>query len=212
MYGFLRGLLPTLTQARAEGRPWVYVDRGYLRASQGADYSGYFRVTRCAFQHDGRGDFSADRWRNLCLKLAPWRHGNHILVCPPGDVFLAAFAGMTQKEWLAQTLAKLEANTDRRIQIRYKPTPGIAGPSLQDDLQDCHALVTFMSNTAVEAVMAGVPVFCTGRCAASTVGRSNLALIDYPAYPERAGWLAALAANQWTLDELRAGKANHLFL
>lgn len=215
MYGFLRGLAPTLEQGRNEGRPWVYVDRGYLRATQGADYRGFFRVTRSAFQHDGRGTFENTRWDRLGMRLAPWRHGRHVLVCPPGDVFLQGPTGQgkarTQQDWLKAVLDVLQANTERPIQIRYKPVDGVPQRSLAEDLQDCHALVTHMSNTAVEAVIAGVPVFCTGRCAGLAMGKSDLTEIEFPTYPDRAGWVAALAANQWTLQELRDGKANHLF-
>lgn len=212
MYGFLRGLLPTLDKARHEGRPWVYIDRGYLRASYGENYGGYFRMTRDAFQHDGRGTFDPARWNQLALSLAPWRRqGRHVLVCPPGEVFTHALGPPSAAEWQHKALAQLQAATDRPIRIRLKPRPGSKGPSLADDLQDCHALVTYMSNTAVEAVIAGVPVFCTGRCAAAVMGKSDLREIEKPVYPERENWVAALAANQWTLDEVRAGAANHLF-
>lgn len=211
-YGFLRGLLPMLQQARQEGRAWAYVDRGYFRATYGTDYSGHFRVTRSAFQHDGRGSYDSSRWARLSLRMHPWRRrGSHILVCPPGEVFCSSIGGFSAKEWLDQTLASLRAHTDRTIRIRHKPAPGLGKP-LIDDLQDCHALVTYMSNTAVEAVLAGVPVFCTGRCAALTMGKSRLEEIETPAYPDREQWAHALAWNQWTLEELRTGKSNHLFL
>jgi hypothetical protein len=212
MYGFLRGLLPTLEAARKDGRPWVYADRGYFRVTQGDDYTGFFRLTRNAFQHDGRGAYEegASRWSSLSIKLAPWRHGKHILVCPPGDVWTGAMLGQPAKTWLDGTLAILKGATDRPIRVRTKPLPGQGRP-LIEDLQDCHALVTHMSNTAVEAVVAGVPVFVTGRCAAAAMGKAKLEDIESPAYPDRAGWVAALAANQWTLDEIRRGKANHLF-
>lgn len=210
MYGFLRGLLPTLDNARSEGRPWVYVDRGYFRSTYGTNYDGYFRATRNAFQHDGRGESDSARWDRLVIKMAPWRRGRHILVCPPGEIFTTAVGRFTAKLWLDETLAKLRSATDRPIKVRYKPKPQ-SGTPLADDLQDAHALVTYMSNTAVEAVIAGVPVFCTGRCAALTMGQADLAKIETPVYPDRAGWAHALAMNQWTLEEIRKGKANHLF-
>lgn len=219
MYGFLRGLLPTLSAARAEGRPWVYIDRGYFRASRGDDYTGYFRLTRNGLQHDGRGDADAAadaRWSALMLKLAPWRRqGKHVLVCPPGDTWLGAMGApyaTTQKEWIGKTLDQLHANTERPIRIRYKPK-NVAQPEvpLIEDLQDCWALVTHASNTAVEAACAGVPVYVLGPGPGQLVGQRDLTKIESPVYPDRESWVRVLAANQWTLDELRRGAANHLF-
>lgn len=207
MYGFLRGLLPTLQQARRECRTWVYVDRGYFRATRGDDRSGYFRITRNDWQHDGAGQWPADRWRALAIPLAAWRRGRHVLVCPPSDVFAKAVGGFPAAAWLADTLAQLKAATDRPIRVRGKD----ANAPLAQDLKDCHALVTFMSNTAVDALVAGVPVFCTGKSAASLLGKSNLAEIEDPLYStERERWAASLACNQYTLAEFASGAANHL--
>jgi hypothetical protein len=213
-YGFLRGLLPTLRQAQKEARPWVYMDRGYLRATHGDDYSGYFRVTRGAWQlHGWSTRRDTKRFDRLMLKIAPWRRGSHVLVCPPGDTFTQAIGGFTAKEWLDATLQALHAHTDRPIRIRNKPDAKKPGLPLAHDLQDCHALVTYMSNTAVEAVLAGVPVFTTGRCAAAAMGQRDLAAIESPVYPEnRYEWAAMLAANQWTTEELKRGLANEVFI
>lgn len=214
LYGFLRGGLEALTAARAAGKAWVYGDRGYFNASRGSDYSGYFRFTRNAWQHDGRGEYSPAKWQQLGLPIWPWRKGRHILVCPPGDIFTQGVGGFAAQDWLRSTLAALQANTDRPVRVRLKPEPGVGSP-LQADLNGCHALVTYMSNTAVEAVLAGVPVYCDERSAACVMGKSLAQLneIECPAYPQdRARWAAALAANQWTLAEVAAGLANHLFV
>lgn len=215
MYGFLRGLLPTLNAAREQGRAWVYVDRGYFRAMR-EGYEGYFRLTRNALQHDGRGEYDRRRWDMLAMNIAPWkRQGKHVLVCPPGDTWLAAFGKdwcRDQKSWLKHVLGQLELHTDRPLRVRYKPK-NLNQPEVpfEQDLQDCWAVVTHMSNTAVEAVLAGVPTFTTSPCAAALMGERDLAKIEEPAYPEREQWAYALASNQWTLAEIRAGAANHLF-
>lgn len=46
-------------------------------------------------------------------------------------------------------------------------------------------MVTWTSNAAVDALLAGVPVFCTGDCAASVMGRSDPINIEYPYYPDK---------------------------
>jgi hypothetical protein len=211
MYGFLRGLLPTLKQARNEHRPWVYLDRGYFRATYGTDYSGYFRMTRNAWQHSGKGGADKARWQRLGLSIEPWKKGgDHILVCPPGDVFTQAVGGFAAEKWLRSTLATLAQHTKREVRVRYKADA--VKRTLAQDLDGCHALVTYMSNTAVEALLYGVPVFCTGPSAAQSMGRADLAEIESPVYrDDRERWAEVLAANQWTLDEIRAGVANHIF-
>lgn len=211
-YGFLRGLLPILKQAQAEERPWVYADRGYFRATYGDDYGGYFRLTRNHYQYQGlSAKRDADRWKRLLMPINPWRRGRHVLVCPPGEVFAQAIGGFSAAEWEKRTLDVLMASTDRPIRVRRKPKPGVGVP-LAHDLQDCHALVTFMSNTAVEALLAGVPVYCTGKSAASCMGHSDLTKIEAPLYPDhRQAWAETLASNQWTLAEIRQGQANGVF-
>lgn len=215
-YGFLRGLLAPLEAAQSEGRPWVYVDRGYFRATQGSDYSGYFRVTRDAWQRVDRGPAPLtldwdERWRRLKLEIAPWRRrGEHVLVCPPGETYSQAVGKFAADRWLATTLRTLERSTDREVRVRPKADRDVR--PLAADLKNCHALVTFMSNTAAEALLAGVPVFCDPRCAAAPVALTDLERIEEPWLPDlRYEWAVRLAANQWTLDELAAGAANYLF-
>jgi hypothetical protein len=69
-------------------------------------------------------------------------------------------------------------------------------------------LVTWSSAAANEALLAGVPVFVAGDCAASKMGLSDFTKIESPIYPPgRAAWAAALAGQQWSLEEFRSGVA-----
>ena len=66
--------------------------------------------------------------------------------------------------------------------------------------------MTCASNAAVEALLSGVPVFCTGPCAAYRMGKPDVTEIETPALPDdRERWARVLAANQWTLDEMADG-------
>ena len=211
MYGYLRGLLPTLRQAQYERRPWIYADRGYFGASYDTDYGGYFRLTRNAYQHAGRGRTDGVRLKKLGLAFAPWkRGGRHIVVCPPGEVFAECVGRFRSEEWLRMTLSVLREHTDRPIVVREKKAAKTH--TLSEDLVGAHALVTYMSNAATGALQEGVPVFCTGPCAAQSMGRDDVAEIEDPHYPDdRERWAGVLADNQWTLAEVRAGLANKLF-
>lgn len=187
-------------QARSEGRRFYYGDHAYF--GRGA----YYRITRDAFQHDGSGEAGPERFINTEAVLQPWRSGGgHVLVCPQSDVFHGLHG---QPDWLARTLEVLARHTDRELRVRRKPRAGSGTPPIAEDLAACWAVVTFTSNSAVDAVMAGVPAFCTGPCAASAMALEDLALIESPVRPEgRAQWAWNLAANQWTLDEIASGEA-----
>jgi hypothetical protein len=201
MYGALRGLMPTLLQAQAEGRTWYYADNCYL-----GPRNLHFRVTRNARQHDGTGEASPERWERLGLELRPWRKsGKRILICPPGPDY-GQLWGIDVKAWLRDQIAAIERATDRPYRIRERSLARSTDHPLSADLENCWALVTCTSNVAVDALLAGVPVFCTHPCAAYLMGTPDLTRIEDPVMPDdRLRWVQVLAANQWTLEEQRAG-------
>ena len=98
----------------------------------------------------------------------------------------------------------------RKIRIRYKPGDTRASNrSIAEDLNNCHALVTHDSNIAVEAILAGVPVFVTGTSPAQVFGNVDVLTIREPRRDvDRWEWLSILANNQWTLNEIQDGMAN----
>jgi hypothetical protein len=230
-YGCLRGLLPTILQAQREGRTWYLADNGYFKP--GKNESSYFRITRNDLQHTGRGELpypkhvARARWAQLKIPIQPWRAGGkHVLVCPPLRLAGATW-GYDADEWLRVTLKTLRKHTPRELRVRLKmswndnktrntagfegsdkPTNSSMMTPMADDLIDCHAVVVRTSNCAVEAVLAGVPVFCTHSCAAEPMGLMDLAQIESPVRPEgRERWAALLASNQWSLAEMRSGFA-----
>jgi hypothetical protein len=210
MFGVLRGVLATLRQAQREGRNWFYADNGYFFPGRRISERGYYRITKNAMQHDGSGDSTPDRWSRLGIKIKPWRKtGSHIVICPPGRL-LAAAMNVDADQWLTDMLANLRASTDRPFRLRKKMSWEEVmrrdGPTLADDLRECWALVTHSSNAAVEALIAGVPVLCTDRCAAYRMGSADVSQIEKPLMREdREQWAWNLAANQWNIDEMRDG-------
>ena len=188
------------TQAREQGRTFYYGDHAYFRRFE------YYRITKNALVRepvpvDGVDD---SRFNLLGVKIERWRSdGAHVLVCPPDDLF-SSLIGLDAHKWLDDALATLAANTEREIRVRDRFSTG----PLTDDLVGCHALVTYHSNAAVEALCFGVPVFVTGFGAAKNMGYVDLSKIEAPRYPVgRYEWACALANSQWTLDEMASGKA-----
>lgn len=193
-------LWPLFARVRAEGRDYFYGDHGYFGRGR------YYRVTRNALQHDGSGQANAVRLDALGVAIEPWRKGGrHVLVCPPDEAF-ARLMGFSAAGWLAETQAALARHSDRPVVVRERARARGPRP-LEADLADCWALVTYTSNAAVEAVLAGVPVFCEAACAAARMGLDDLARIEKPRRPRgRRQWACNLAANQWTLDEIASGR------
>jgi len=190
-------------------RDFLYVDNGYFRPYR---EGGYFRITRNALQVKAEGnltDRALQRWNALGIETQPWRSpdqdGYVLLVLQTSAWF--QMMGLCREDWVRRTLTELERHTDRVIRIREKPLKG-SGPttSIHDDLRDAWAVVGLSSNCMVQAVVAGVPVFPTGHCAASPFG-STLNFIEHPLRPNRKVGLAILADNQWTVEEIAAGAA-----
>ncbi len=187
------------------GEDFYYIDNGYFNPGH---YDGHYRVTKNAAQHDGTGNAPYDKFARLHVPIEPWRKtGRHILVICQSKTYFE-LRGMSAGTWLWETNAELARYTDRPILVRPKPTRHTKSRPLEEDLEDCWAVVTQSSNVAVEAILKGIPAVVTGQCAA-TLMSTELTHIETPNYPERAQWAWNLAANQWTLDEMRAGICWH---
>jgi hypothetical protein len=103
----------------------------------------------------------------------------------------------------------------KKIVYRPKPKDRSARPMdgfdydtrpIAETLQSAWAWVTHHSNSAIDALVAGVPVHCaTGAAAAFSVPMDQIA--NPPLLEGREQFLADVAWLQWTLDEMRSGKA-----
>jgi len=194
-------------QARAEQRDWFYLDNAYFDAARGR----MLRATRNATQASGFEPPDWPRWAALGVPIRPWRrHGRHVLLVAQSQTHMRCVAGQ-RGNWWREALELLRRHTDREIVVRgWRSNKRALAATLTEALHDCWALVTWSSAAANEALLAGVPVFTAGRCAASPLGLADLTRIETPVYPDdRVRWAAALAGRQWTLEEMRAGMAWH---
>lgn len=197
MFGHER-LEPMLAEAQAQGRTWYYGDHAFFGRGK------YFRCAKNAYQFVGlAGDDNPARFLKFGIPVKPWRSsGSHILLCPNSESFLTRYGS---PNWVADTVAALKSVTDRKIVLRWK-THADKRP-LARDLVDAWAVVTFTSNSAVEAILAGVPAICTAPCAGASMGGTDLQSIEAPVMPDgRLEWASRLANHQWTLEEMAAGQ------
>lgn len=202
-YGTI-GLSGLVRHAMTWGHDWYFGDNAYFDRCRGT----HFRFSRNAFQFSGIGKPDYARLAALGVAVRPWTMGGSHIVVVEQSRHHNELVGAGEN-WLDRTLRELARFTDRpKIIRRWTQDKGSASRSLADDLAGAWALVTNTSAAANEALLAGVPVFVTGECAASPLSSGPLSGIEYPQRPAgREAWAAGLAARQWTLSELWEGKA-----
>jgi len=200
-------LRPYIEAWKAEGRDWIYWDRGYARRVFATDLptgsdGGFYRWHVGGFQLGVVADRPADRWQALETPLWPWKtQGRHIVIAQPSPTY-ERFHGI--EGWTERTIEELKRHTDRPLVIRDKEMQRF-GRKLHEDLKGAHCLVTHGSNAAVESVIMGCPVFVHPDSAASLVGKTDLNEIESPIYPDREPWVRSLAYSQFNERELVDG-------
>jgi hypothetical protein len=148
------------------------------------------------------------------IQINNWRTtGNHILVIPP-SYHTAKWYDFDEEKWVQDMVKEIEKYTDRPIKVRYKYQGGVKfgvrvdiTTPLENDLQDCWAIVSFHSMCASHAVRLGIPSFCSEHSPAAPVSLSlnELNNIENPIMPEREKWMATLLGSQFTLEEMKSG-------
>jgi hypothetical protein len=172
-------------QAKRERRNWWYLDNSYFDVTR----ERYFRVTKNAIQHDGRGPSDGRRFNKLGIPIKAMRGGDYELVCQQSDEFMWVVAD--DPDWTNRVVSRLrEAGKSVVIRRKNSKTP------LVEDLRRARRLWTFSSAAAVTALLEGVPVSTSGMsCAHST----------HP--DDRLRWAGVLADNQFSVDEMKNGLA-----
>lgn len=206
LYCFWSHRWPDVIQrAKALGVSYLVGERGYID-----------RHRYCSLGFDGLNGLA-----RFAEPGAGARHEYNMKPQHDGDYWLImgqingdeSLRGMDINEWAADVYAQLQDVTD--LPIYYRPHPQRAQrnpdiPLLQGDLETAlagaHAVVTFNSNSGVDAVLAG--------CRVVTYDRGSMAwdvsthsVRDVPQHFDRQAWADALTWKQWTLDEIESGEA-----
>jgi len=213
-YGILRGTGPIMQQIPN----YFYIDHGYFNKSRNKrqTFGGYYRICHNSMWHNGDGNYPSDRFDNLNIKMKKWRkHGNHIVIIPPNKP-MAKYLTITN--WLDHIILKLRKYTDRKLVISRKLNLPSTNPPLVSKyeqniekmplnmaMKNAWAVVTDHSNAAIESIINGVPAIITNpqRRIGSVKG------IENP--PMNRDFLKNLAYQQWTIEEIIAGKPKEHF-
>lgn len=186
-------------EAHRRGRPFWTIDNGYWHPARGT-IRGYYRIC-----YRGMSPVLLPKTADLrrpTIELKPWREdGRHVLLAMPGVHFGMAL-GIDVPGWCETIYAELRRHTDRPIKIRPRDTRD----PLTADLAGGWCCVTHSSNVAVDAAIAGIPVFVAPTSPAAPVGRTDLE-IEEPIMPGRKRWLWSLASQHFTIPEMKAGIA-----
>lgn len=216
-------------QQRKSSLDVVVLETGYINRGDGEDHHYAAGLNGLNGRADFRvGDKPDDRARILAEKyplhpfshLRPYSRGEKILLCGqvPWD---ASVEGTDHQKWLKDTVGKLKTITTKPIVFRPHPLAKL-GPlqgcsystaPLLEDLATAHAVVTFNSNSGLEATMFGKSVFAADEGSMVwPIANRRLEDINAPKYPDRKLWLSQLAFCQWTPKEMAEGLAwRHLF-
>jgi len=205
------------------GRDFYYVDNGYV--GNLTKRKMYYRVVKNNIQHTKpRFDLPDDRWHEL-MSLAPYlrysqgkrKFGNGgngpILLVTPSEK-PCQFYGVDKEKWQADTIQELQKYTTRKIIVRDKGLrpDRIADKSIMAtcDRLRVHAVVTYQSVAALEAVAHGIPSFTMAPCAYDSLCNKDLSMIENPWYPDQDQVMKTLhwlAYCQYSVPELGDGTA-----
>ena len=228
--GLVRGTRQVHEVCTRENRDWYYFDQPYFFSNdyqQSDTGDKWYRICKNNTQKNyieksravnRRYDDLFERINQKCrdeLTPKPWQYeGQHILVIPP-SYHTARWYGIDRLEWQDDIVKKLKKHTRKEIVVRQKFKNNVEwgeklDKPLSEDLIDCYAMVSFHSMCAVQAVMSGIPSYCSEHSPAYPVslGLDELDQIKDPLYTgERMDWVKSLMCAQFTEEEMQSGKA-----
>ncbi|GAB3282634.1 hypothetical protein GCM10027347_58990 [Larkinella harenae] len=202
---------------REKGHHVLVMERGYL--------GDRFRYTSLGWNGlNGRAVFplyaddGGERFRSMAemKEWAPPGHGKYILLMGqvPHDQSLA---GRDLMPWYVETAQRAAEFYQLPVVFRQHPDLTKKGlnqqplhvqtshRSMEEDLAGAALVIAYNSNSAVDAVLHGIPTltFDEGAMAWPVTGHA----IGEEFCPDRRPWAHALAWKQWDIDEIRSGKA-----
>jgi len=203
------------------GQDFLIMERGY--------FGNRMKMTSLGFNGlNGRAEFlnansPADRWQKIGLVYADWKtRGDYILIMGQvmGD---ASIKNIDFIHWIRSAHYEMSLLYDLPIVCRPHPLQtadhrhapchdfaNISTKPLAEDLKHAFCVVTFNSNSGVDAAMAGVPVIaCDPGSMAWPIAAQKIR--EPLRRPSRKQWAHDLAYCQWSELELKDGIAwDHL--
>ncbi len=226
-YSQLRGNVIELQKLR--GLQTIVIDSGYMQRDKPYPY----RYMACGLGGlNGRADFRnaempQDRFLALNQRMSPWQKKRGDAVILMGQIpWDASVQDINYRAWVRETLGRLRERTKREIYYRphpldpsynhkaVAPHPLLSQATLAADFRRAHCVVTYNSNSALDAILEGIPAFVLGEHdMLGPLANRSLDTLEEPEMPHRGQWLWNLAYTQWNGNEMKEGwPFRHLIL
>ena len=212
--GTLRGTETIIWESQRRGHNFYYMDHAYFHATRLYQGDIQYRIIKSQMQLNHLVDLDEedykriDRYKPITTKPFT-KNGNHILLCPPTKAICRLYNLGDEQSWIDDMLLELKSHTDRDIIIRKKDET----KTLQEQLKNCHAIVTHQSTTAIQSILQGVPSFCDLISQSVPVSETDISKIETPFYPDddlRKQWIDSLLSCQFSMSEISNGKAREI--
>lgn len=212
--GTLRGTETIIWESQRRGHNFYYMDHAYFHATRLYQGDIQYRIIKSQMQLNHLVDLDEedykriDRYKPITTKPFT-KNGNHILLCPPTKAICRLYNLGDEQSWIDDMVLELKSHTDRDIIIRKKDET----KTLQEQLKNCHAIVTHQSTAAIQAILQGVPSFCDLISQSVPVSEIDISKIETPFYPDddlRKEWIDSLLSCQFNMSEISSGKAREI--
>lgn len=212
--GTLRGTETIIWESQRRGHNFYYMDHAYFHATRLYQGDIQYRIIKSQMQLNHLVDLDEedykriDRYKPITTKPFT-KNGNHILLCPPTKAICRLYNLGDEQSWIDDMVLELKSHTDRDIIIRKKDET----KTLQEQLKNCHAIVTHQSTAAIQAILQGVPSFCDLISQSVPVSETDISKIETPFYPDddlRKQWIDSLLSCQFNMSEISNGKAREI--
>jgi len=210
LYGILRGCSDVIHHNFRNNLDYLHLDLGYIDRSlhNKGQFDGYYRISLNDTQARYKDvNLPSDRIDKLNYKMQDWQNNEHgyFLICPPTDA-ICIFYGIDCDKWINTTIQKLG---NRKYKIRDKNDVSVR---LEDDLLGAKCVITFNSNIALDATLAGIPVIATSQHSIvrdwNNLNMSNLDdCFTRSKELDRLKLLRFISYHQFTLKEIEKGLA-----
>lgn len=193
---------------------YIFCDMPYHGRLEGENYDeSYWRWCYDGLHDNRHLDVPSDRFLDWGVDVKEYKvDGDYILVCPSSEAMTRYEHGIGVEEWIAVVERQVRKHTNKPLKIRMKPRKnGTSGPSVADiplekDLEGASALLTSTSLTAIDALLKGVPVFCTSvNSPAAWCNNRDISKINKPELFDREKLFYNLAYKQFSIEEMRNG-------